>query len=209
MSTAILTARRRVARRGRVLPLDTFIPDPDIRERFSVTIEAPAALVMQVATTIDMQSLPIVRATFRLREILMRAGTPPPREPKGILEETLGLGWGKLADEPDRLVVCGASCQPWQANTTFTPIPPASFRAYHAPGQVKIAWSLEAFPLGPSATLFSHETRAVATDEEAHAKFRRYWRWARVGIIGIRLVLMPAIRREAERRFADQLDVPR
>lgn len=209
MSTAILTARRRVARRSRALPLDTFIPDPDIRERFSVTIEAPAALVMQVATTIDMQSLPIVRATFRLREILMRAGTPPPREPKGILEETLGLGWGKLADEPGRLVVCGASCQPWLANTTFTPIPPASFRAYDTPGQVKIAWSLEAFPLGPSATLFSHETRAVATDEEAHAKFRRYWRWARVGIIGIRLVLMPTIRREAERRFADQLGAPR
>jgi len=209
MSTATLTARRQVARRSRAVPLDTFIPTPDIRERFSVTVEAPAALVMQVATTIDMQSLPIVRATFRLREILMRAKAPPPRAPMGILEETLSLGWGKLIDEPDHLVVCGASCQPWQANATFTPIAPGDFRMYDVPGQVKIAWSLEAFPLGPSATLFSHETRAVATDEEAHAKFRRYWRWARVGIVGIRLVLMPAIRREAERRFANQLDVPR
>jgi hypothetical protein len=30
----------------------------------------------------------------------------------------------------------------------------------------------------------------------------RYWRWARFGIIAIRLLLLPAIRREAERRWA-------
>ncbi len=209
MTTAVLAARRRAPLRQRPVPLDAFMPASDIRERFSMTVEAPAAVVMQVATTIDMQSLPIVRATFRLREILMRARSVPPREPKGILEETLALGWGKLVDEPDRLVVCGAACQPWQANATFTPIAPGDFRAYDVPGQVKIAWSLEAFPLGPSATLFSHETRAVATDDEARARFRRYWRWARVGIVGIRLVLMPAIRRRAERSFAEQLGLMR
>jgi hypothetical protein len=66
---------------------------------------------------------------------------------------------------------------------------------------VKIAWTLEAEPLEPALTRFSHETRAVATDGEARTKFRQYWRWARFGIVSIRLLLLPAIRRAAERRW--------
>jgi hypothetical protein len=66
---------------------------------------------------------------------------------------------------------------------------------------VKIAWTLEAESLGSAVTRFAHETRAMATDAGARIRFRRYWRWARFGIVGIRLLLMPAIRRAAERRW--------
>jgi hypothetical protein len=52
---------------------DRYIPDPDVRERFETTIDAPPALVMQVAATFDMQSLPTVRAIIRLREALLGA----------------------------------------------------------------------------------------------------------------------------------------
>jgi hypothetical protein len=45
----------------------------------------------------------------------------------------------------------------------------------------------------------------VATDAEARRRFRRYWRWARFGIVAIRLLILPAIRREAERRWTAQL----
>ena len=51
-----------------------------------------------------------------------------------------------------------------------------------------------------------HETlvhaRAVATDGTAQRKFLRYWRWAGVGMVLIRWLLLPALRREAERRAA-------
>ncbi len=183
-------------------PLDPFIPAPDIRERFESTIAAPAALVMEVATGLDLQSLPLVRGIFRLREILMRAPSTPPRKPQGLLAETLGLGWGLLVERPGELIVCGATCRPWLADTGFTPIPPERFAGYAEPAQVKIGWTLEAYPLGPASTRFVHETRAVATDAEARTKFRRYWRWARFGIVMIRLLMMPAVRREAERRWA-------
>ena len=183
-------------------PLDPFIPHPDVRERFSTTIEAPAALVMDVARQFDLQSLPIVRAIFRLRERLMRAPPAAPRAPKGLLDETLGLGWALLVDQPDRLVVCGAACQPWLPASSFIPVPADQFVAYAAPNRVKIAWTLEAEPLGPTTTRFAHETRAVATDLEARRRFRRYWSWARFGIIAIRLLLLPAVRRTAERRWA-------
>jgi hypothetical protein len=149
-----------------------------------------------------MQSLPIVKAIFWLREKAMRGGSHAPRKPQGILEETKALGWGLLAEQPGRHVICGARCQPWQADVTFTALPPGDFEAYAEPGQVKIAWTLEADELGPALTRFAQETRAVATDEHARTRFRRYWHWARFGIISIRLLMMPAVRRAAERRWA-------
>ena len=186
--------------------LDRFIPHPDVRERFEISIRAPADLVMEVASTFDMQSLPVVRAIFRMREKLMRGGNAAPRQPQGILEETQSLGWGRLAEQPGRFVVCGAKCQPWLANVTFSAIKPDDFAAYAEPDQVKIAWTLEAEPAGPSLTRFAQETRAVATDEHARTAFRRYWRWARFGIVAIRLLMLPALRREAERRWAAERD---
>jgi hypothetical protein len=64
---------------------------------------------------------------------------------------------------------------------------------------VKIVWSLEAEALEPELTRLSTETRVAATDERARVKFARYWRLARIGIVAIRRLLLPAVRREAER----------
>ena len=187
-------------------PLDRFIAKPDVRERFETTIHAPADIVMAEAASFDMQSPPLVRVVFRLREKLMGASPSGRREPRGLLAETTSLGWGLLAEQPGRLIVCGAACQPWLADVKFTPIAPERFADYAEPRQVKIAWTLEAEPLAPTITRFAQETRAVATDAMARARFRRYWRWARFGIIGIRLLLLPAVRRAAERRWANDGD---
>lgn len=183
-------------------PLERFIPHPDVRERFETTIRAPAALVMDVAGEFDMQSLPAVKLIFRLRERLARATRVVPRKPQGILEETRALGWGLLAEQPGRFIVCGATCQPWLADVVFSAVAPDQFLAYAQPGQVKIAWTLEAAEIGPGLTRFGQETRAVATDLQSRIRFHRYWRWARFGIIAIRLLMLPAIRRAAERRWA-------
>jgi hypothetical protein len=184
-----------------VLPLDRYIPEPDIRERFETTVRAPANIVMDVATHFDLQSLRSVRAIFRLRERLLRSAPPAARVPQGLLDEMTNLGWGVLTHEPG-VIVCGAHCQPWQADVTFTAIPADAFATWLAPEQVKIAWSLETDAIAPEVTRFGQETRAIATDVPARARFLRYWRWARFGIVAIRLLLMPAVRREAERRWA-------
>jgi hypothetical protein len=63
----------------------------------------------------------------------------------------------------------------------------------------KIAWTLEALPLGPERTRFSTETRVATTDAGARRKFLRYWRFVRPGVILIRVFLLRAIRRAAER----------
>lgn len=181
--------------------LDAFIPHPDVRERFDTLVEAPASLVLEAACQFDIQRLWLVRAIFRAREILMRATPPRGRRAQGILAETLQLGWGLLVRD-ERMVVVGARCQPWRGDVTFTAIPPETFAGYAEPDQVKIAWTLEVEALGPARTRFSHETRAVATDAAARRRFLRYWRWARFGIIAIRWLMMPGVRRESEARWA-------
>jgi hypothetical protein len=182
--------------------LDRFIADPDVRERFETTIRAPASVVMRVAAGFDMQSIAAVKWIFRLRDLLLGSGVAMPRRPQGLLEETRHLGWGVLEEDPGRSIVCGARCQPWLADVRFTALRAEDFAAYAEPDQVKIAWTLEAAEIGADVTRFAQETRAVATDAGSRRKFVRYWRWARFGIVAIRLFLLPAVRRAAERQWA-------
>ncbi len=182
-------------------PLDPYIPNPDVRERHEITVRAPADLVLDVARDFDMRSVPLVHAIFRLRERLLGSRAPVVERPRGLVAETTSLGWGRLADEPGRCYVAGAVCQPWLADVVFSPLPPEGFAAYAEPERVKIAWTLEVEPQGPTLTRFASETRVVATDEVARAKFKQYWRWAGFGIVLIRVLLLPAVRRQAEARW--------
>jgi hypothetical protein len=182
--------------------LDAFIPAPDIRERHALLVAAPAEVVFDVARHFDIASLPLVRATFWLRARLMgaRGGAAQPPMTADVAG-LLGMGWGLLTEEPGRYLAAGAVCQPWRANVVFTPIDAARFASHHEPDAVKIAWTLETESLGSARTRFATETRAVSTDAVARIKFRRYWRWARFGIVGIRWLLLPAIRRAAQHRW--------
>jgi hypothetical protein len=181
--------------------LDRFIPHPDVRERFEVKVRAPAPLVMDVAVNFDMQSVPLARIIFRLREVFLGSTNRAERRPQGILDETTGVGWEVLDQRAGEFVVCGARCQPWLADVVFSPIGREAFLHYAEPGYVKIAWTLEAMQTQPHVTTLAQETRVLATDPASRLKFVRYWRWARFGIIAIRLLLLPAVRRAAEIRW--------
>lgn len=180
--------------------LDRFVPRPDAGGRHEIVVRAPSALVLDVAKKMDMQSVPMVRAIFWLRAKLF-GSTERARPATGLVEEMLGLGWGRLAEVPGRYFVAGAACQPWQADVVFSPILAEQFATHAEANRVKIAWTLEVEPLGPELTRFATETRVAATDEQARRKFRRYWRRFRIGIVMIRLLLLPAVRREAERTW--------
>ena len=175
-----------------------FIPAPDVRERFEITVRAPAELVSEVARRLDLQSIPLVRFIFWARARLLGARAEP-RPRRGLVEDTLAMGWVVLADTPGRELVAGAATQPWVPDPVFTSIPPDRFLAYAEPDRVKIAWTLETEPVGASRTRLATETRVAATDEGARKKFRRYWRRFGAGIVLIRLLLLPAVRRQAER----------
>lgn len=181
--------------------IERFMPHADVSECHETLVRAPAGTVFAIAETLDLQSIPVVRALFWLRTKLLGATPPPTRVgPTGLVAETTALGWGVLAERRGRELVMGAVTQPWKGNVVFTPVVPEAFLDFSEPDLVKIVWTLEAESLRPGLTRFRTETRVLATDEEARRKFRSYWRWARFGIVLIRLLMLPALRREAERR---------
>jgi len=179
--------------------IDRFIPVPDVGERHDTLIRTPAPFAFDVAEHFPLQSVPVVRAIFWLRAKLLGARHVPLR--KGLVEEMLGIGWGKLAWTPGRELVMGAVTEPWVPEVRFQALPPGDFASFREPGLVKIVWTLEAEPLGSELTRFATETRVLATDDAARRKFRAYWRKFGIGIVLIRWLGVPAIRREAERRY--------
>ncbi len=189
-------------------PIDRFIPQPDVVERREIEVAAPADVVFAVACEMDLRSIPLVAAIFWLRERLLRA-TPRARLARGIVAETTALGWGRLHEQPGRLLVMGAATQPWQADVVFRAVPPETFAAFAEPDCVKIAWTLEAEPLENGHTRHVTETRVVATDDGARRRFRRYWLFFGVGIKLIRRLAVRAVKREAERRVRTDRRWPR
>lgn len=180
--------------------LDGFMPAYEIVERHHVRVGAPAAITLAAARDVALQASPIVRTLVTAREILLGAAPDTRQRPRGLLAEVLSLGWGVLAEVPDREVVVGAVTKPWEANVVFRALPPDRFAAFDEPGYVKIAWTIRADPVDDGTSVFRTETRAVATDAAARRRFRRYWALLSPGIIIIRWALLGPVKREAERR---------
>ena len=180
--------------------LDRFIPTFDVREYHQVAIDAPAAISYEAALDMDIHDSRVVSAIFRGRELLMRSADVA-RTPQSLLQETIALGWGVLAEEPGHEIVVGAVTRPWEANVRFESVPAEEFAAFAEPGYVKIVWTLVAEPLGEGRSEFRTETRVATTDAHARARFRRYWAVMSPGIALIRRQSLGLVRREAEARY--------
>ena len=70
---------------------------------------------MAAAQDMDVARSPLVQAIFKAREIAVGALSEP-RKSRGLVEETLALGWGVLAEVPGREIVIGAVTKPWEGN---------------------------------------------------------------------------------------------
>lgn len=182
-------------------PLDRFFTRTDIRERHETTVHAPAPVVYEAARTLDIGSLWQVQAIFRMRARMMRAKEGIMPSGRGFVDELLARGWGRLVERRGELFIAGSYCQPWLPDVVFHPLTAEEFAGFSVPDQVKIAWTLEARAVDAGRSRFITETFAVATDEEARGKFQRYLRVVKIGILAIRWLMVPAVRRSAERRY--------
>jgi hypothetical protein len=180
--------------------LDRFMPRYDVVERHGIDVEAPADVTLAAAKEQDLMRVPLIRAIFRTREILMGVAGQAKEQPRGLLAMTQALGWGVLAEIPGEEIVMGAVTRPWEADVVFRALPPGEFAAFVEPGLVKIVWTLRADPVTADRSIFRTETRVMATDAAARARFRTYWSWASFGIALIRRMSLRPLKREAERR---------
>jgi hypothetical protein len=180
--------------------LDQFMPVYEVAERHHIHVAAPGDITFAAAGEQDLMARPMVRAIFKAREVVLWSEPDTTTHPRGLLALTKSIGWGVLAEVSGREVVMGAVTQPWEANVVFRSLPPHEFAAFDEPDYVKIVWTLRADPIGANTSIFRTETRAVATDAVARAKFRRYWSFLSPGIILIRRASLKPLRADAERR---------
>ena len=186
--------------------LDRFMPVYDVVERHHIRVNASADTTFVAACDMDLMRSPICRAIFRARGAMLGAQPDSRDGGHGLLAWTQSLGWGVLADRPGREIVMGAVTKPWEADVVFTALPPREFAAFDQPGFVKIVWTLRADPLGRNTSVFRTETRAVATDPIARARFRRYWSLLKPGIVTIRWMMLRPLKEDAEIRERAMLE---
>lgn len=180
--------------------LDQFMPQYEVAERHHIPVSAPAAITFSAATHLDLAQSAVIQAIFKTRELVLRSRLDGVARPRALLAQMKALGWGVLAEIPDREIVMGAATQPWEANVVMRALPPDQFAAFRDPGYVKIVWTLRADPTGSAESVARTETRVTTTDPTARAKFRRYWSFFSPGIILIRHISLGLVKKDAERR---------
>lgn len=178
---------------------DRFMPVYQIREEHHVGIDAPADVTMAAAQQMRLDDSPLVRAIFKGREVLLHASSADKRSPQPFITYAQSIGWRILAYVPGREMVFGAVTRPWEPNVVFRGVAPAAFARFREPNYVKILWTLRADPTSASSSVFSTQTRAVATDRQSREQFRRYWAAYSPGIVVIRLAVLPLVKDRAER----------
>ena len=178
--------------------LDRFIPVCDVNEVHETTVDAPAANTYSSALALDFQESAIVRAIFRGREILLRSRETKPTERIPFVRQAVAMGWGLLAEVPERQMIFGAITKPWEADVRFRPLPPEEFASFDSAGWVKIVWTLAVDSVSPTRSRFRTVTRVLTTDANARARFRRYWAVFSPGILIIRREALRLVRRRAE-----------
>ena len=180
--------------------LDRFIPVYEVVERRHAQIAAPAELALSTTCDMDLQQSAIIRAISNRRALTLRSKPAKKALSRTLLVQMKALGWGVLADLPDREIVFGVATRPWESDVVFRALSSEEFAAFNEPGHVKIVWTLRADPVGPAKSVFHTETRVATTDPTARRKFRRYWAFFSPGIILIRRILLRLLKAEAERR---------
>ena len=128
----------------------------------------------------------------------MRSHPATQLEPASFIDQMHDIGWGVLAEVPvERSSWAPSRSRGW----------PTWCSARCRPGVRGVSRSelredrldLSCRSRGPGESVFRTETRAVATDPVARAKFRRYWSLVSPGIIMIRWMLLGPLKADAER----------
>jgi hypothetical protein len=188
--------------------LDAWLPEFQLVERHGVVVAAPPAVAFAAIRRSDLGSGPLTRTLLFLRALpgLVVA----PRETvrrflarRGSVHLTLdalaSAGFVILGEDPGREVVLGTIGRFWRPSGDMRPFAAAEFASFDEPGWAKAAWSFRVDRAPDGRSTVSTETRVLCTDARSRRTFRRYWRIVRPFSGLIRIEMLRAIRREAER----------
>ena len=174
------------------------MPACEAADSHAVRVFAPSEIVFEAASNLDLLESRVVRGIFKLREMILGENGHEEDHGGDLLTQAKKLGWGVLAEIPDREVIVGAVTRPWESDVVFREVPAEEFAAFCEPDYVKIAWTLRTDPVNAMEAILRTETRVSTTDACARAKFRMYWSAFSPGIMAIRKVWLRSAKKKAE-----------
>ena len=187
--------------------IDRFLPQYDAVESHTTIVRASADRVWSAIRTADFGSNGIVRALFALRgapeflvaprEAFARARTPA-HSPL-TLDAALSHGFVILGEDPGRELLLGTAGRFWGVRGALCRVDPANFAGFDEPGAAQAAWNFAVRPLVGDKTVLTTETRVRCVDDVGRWRFKLYWAVIRPFSGIIRLVMLRAIKRAAER----------
>jgi hypothetical protein len=185
--------------------IDSFAADPDEVEIHSIAIAASPQTVHRAIWSADLGGSIIVKGLLGLRALpgmLLHRDRKVPRDLRITLQTIINSGFGLLADEPEEILL-GVNGRFWRPTGNLLPFDRDNFMTPIPPRQARAVWNFHIKPSG-SGTILSTETRVTCGDPVSLKKFRRYWFFVRPFSGLIRLVMLRAVKREAQ-RIADIL----
>lgn len=181
--------------------LEAFAPTPDATEVHRIEIGALPGTVYRCLWRVDFGRSPVVAGLLLLRALptLLHDGGSPMRSRSLTLHEIEKAGFGRLAEDPEREIVFGVTGRFWRLTGNLEPFDREAFSKPVPAGRAHAFWSFRVLPRGELGSTLSTETRVTCGDPASRARFRRYWLVVRPFSGLIRIVMLQAIRRAAER----------
>ena len=145
--------------------LDAYLPEYDLKARYSIETVAPPEVVYPIARNLDLSRSWLTRSLLAARGLGRHTRL-------GDLE---GIGFTLLTEEPPNGFVHGVIGRFWRLSGELVDFDRESFTDFDRSGFAKAAWSFEIIATETGAGL-STETRVLCLDESSRRSFLRYWR---------------------------------
>ncbi len=176
--------------------IDELIPDYDVCDRYSETIDAAPEKVWDTVWTFNLCESPVVSWLFWLR------GMPSGAVTLADLEK---LKFKLIGENRGIEVVFGIIGQFWTINGNLQDFDPAGFRDYEREGFAKCAWSFQLSPAGEHTRLTT-ETRIACMDSRSRNNFDFYWAFVRPFSGWTRKEMLKTVKRVSESRETEESD---
>jgi hypothetical protein len=182
--------------------IDDFLPAYDVMEYHELEIRAPLEKVYQAALNLNLSSSNIVRLLLAIRGMpaLLRRGNQSVEAPSFNLNGLLQSGFILLAREPEKEMLLGLVGQFWKPAGNILKISAEDFQSFNKKGFAKAVWNFALDEKSPDKVRLSTQTRVRCPDNSSRLRFRFYWTFIRPFSGLIRMEMLRAIRREAEKQ---------
>jgi len=171
--------------------LDSYLPAYEFSERHRIAVDAPPARIDSALRSVSIADIPLARGLWWVR----RLGRPYGDAAKPFVGGELpGV---VLEDVPEQGVVLGLTGQFWRLRGERDAARPATAAEFLAYDRADTCKAVIDFRVGERS--LSTETRVHVGDPRARRAFGRYWRVIRPFSGLIRILLLRAAKRRAER----------